>query len=99
MTNPQTSAILTKWNVNKPNAFVRISIKEIPRLMVEVKTSERTLSANLVYFHEKYGLPGVQVVADLRHEEHRLGLKVVQALPWLEALPDLDWTTPLAQTP
>ncbi len=73
--------------------------EEIPRLMVEVKTSERTLSANLVYFHEKYGLPGVQVVADLRREEHRLGLKVVQALPWLEALPDLDWTTPLAQTP
>ena len=39
-----------------------------PVLMVEVKASDRSLSAGLHYFHDRYGVPGVQLVGDLRVE-------------------------------
>jgi predicted AAA+ superfamily ATPase len=57
-----------------------------PVLMVEVKASDRSLSAGLHYFHDRYGVPGVQLVGDLRVENEQGGLSVRQALPWLQGL-------------
>jgi uncharacterized protein len=57
-----------------------------PVLMVEVKASSRSLSAGLRYFHDRYGVPGVQLVGDLRVEREQEGLSVRQALPWLQGL-------------
>jgi len=56
-----------------------------PALMVEVKATERALSPGLHYFHDRYKLPGVQLVGDLRLETEHKGLSVRRALPWLAA--------------
>jgi len=57
-----------------------------PLLMVEVKATDRTLTTGLHYFRERYGIPGVQLVGDLRVETEHKGLSVRQAFPWLQAL-------------
>jgi len=57
-----------------------------PALMVEVKASDGALTAGLGFFNERYGLPGVQLVGDLRLETDRGTLAVRRALPWLSAL-------------
>lgn len=57
-----------------------------PLLMVEVKASDRTLTPGLCYFRDRYGIPGVQLVGDLRVETEHNGLSVRQAFPWLQAL-------------
>ena len=57
-----------------------------PLLMVEVKARDRTLTLGLRYFRERYGIPGVQLVGDLRLETEQNGLSVRQAFPWLRAL-------------
>ena len=48
--------------------FVTVEEGGKPTLMVEVKTSDRSLSPGLRYFGDRYHLPGVQLVADLRTE-------------------------------
>lgn len=63
-----------------------VTEEEVPLLMVEVKAQERQLSSGLKYFHATYGLPGVQVVADLPQENEAGHLKVRRALDWLEEL-------------
>ena len=54
-----------------------------PELMLEVKSSDRTLDDNLVYFHERYRFPGVQLVADLRLESAAGPLQVRRLLDFL----------------
>lgn len=60
--------------------------EETPTLMVEVKSSEAELSHSLKFFHSRYGLPGVQLVADLRLERDEGNLRVRRLLDWLEGL-------------
>ncbi len=57
-----------------------------PLLMVEAKASDRTLTPGLRHFRDRYGIPGVQLVGDLRVETEHNGLSVRQAFPWLQAL-------------
>ncbi len=57
-----------------------------PELMLEVRQSDRALSPALLYFHEKYKIYGVQLVADLRLEDHSQPLKVVRLYDHLENL-------------
>jgi len=57
-----------------------------PTLMIEVKTLERDLSPGLVFFHDRYTIPGVQLVGDLRVENEMKGLAVLRALDWLKQL-------------
>jgi predicted AAA+ superfamily ATPase len=63
-----------------------VTEEDEPQLMVEVKASDRSLSPGLWYFHEHYGFPGVQVVADLHQESEAGPLKLRRALDWMEEL-------------
>jgi predicted AAA+ superfamily ATPase len=60
--------------------------EEVPRLIVEVKSSDRELAPGLRYFHDRYGIKGVQLVADLRQEYDSGGLSVRRAFEWLSSL-------------
>ena len=68
--------------------------EEQPRLMVEVKASDRVVSKGLRYFNERYGFPGVQVVGDLRAEVASGPLQLRRAMDWLEH-PE-EWHIPLS---
>ncbi|MEI6874120.1 MAG: ATP-binding protein [Spirochaetota bacterium] len=57
-----------------------------PGLMVEVKSSERSLSPNLRYFHERGGFPGIQLVAAPVAPYDKDGLSVRDLFGWLEGL-------------
>jgi predicted AAA+ superfamily ATPase len=65
--------------------FALVDHNDAP-FMVEVKSSETTLSPHLPWFQSHFGFAGVQLVADLRLEEDRDGLQVRRLLPWLESL-------------
>ncbi len=57
-----------------------------PTLMIEVKVSDRELAPGLVFFHDRYEIPGVQLVSDLRVESEHKGLAILRALDWLKQL-------------
>ena len=56
---------------------------QVPKTMIEVKASKSSLSNNLKYFHERYQIPGIQLVGDLRLEYETGSLKVLKAMEWL----------------
>jgi hypothetical protein len=58
--------------------------------LIEVKTSDRELAPGLVFFHDRYTIPGVQLVGDLRVESETKGLAILRALDWLEQLQRAD---------
>jgi len=58
----------------------------VPERMVEAKAGERSLSPHLSYFNQKYGYPGIQIVADLPLESDRGGLTIRRAEEWLKNL-------------
>jgi hypothetical protein len=99
-TNPQAVAEKSRPNRNhlrksrlctlrtkdgKEVDFVMVE-KGRPTLMIEVKTSDRELAPGLVFFHERYAIPGVQLVGDLRVESESKGLSILRAFDWLEQL-------------
>ena len=57
-----------------------------PVLMVEVKAQDRDLAPGLKYFGDRYAIPGVQLVADLRLEFDVGGYPIRRLLDWLEGL-------------
>ncbi len=57
--------------------------EEAPQLMVEVKAAERELAPGLAYFNKRYGIPGLQLVGDLRLERDEGGLGIRKLLEWL----------------
>jgi predicted AAA+ superfamily ATPase len=57
-----------------------------PGLMVEVKSSERSLSPNLRYFHDRSGFAGIQLVAATVSPYDKDGLSVRDLFSWLEGL-------------
>ena len=65
--------------------FVLVEEKR-PTLMIEVKASDRELAPGLVFFHDRYAIPGVQLVGDLRVESEHKGLAILRALDWLKQL-------------
>ena len=65
--------------------FVMVEEKR-PTLMIEVKASDRELAPGLVFFHDRYAIPGVQLVGDLRVESESKGLAILRALDWLKQL-------------
>jgi hypothetical protein len=54
--------------------------------MIEVKASDRDLAPGLQFFHDRYAIPGVQLVGDLRVESQSKGLAILRALDWLKQL-------------
>ena len=68
--------------------FLTVSEQE-PRLMIEVKAADREPSPALLYFHERYGFPALQLVGDLRQENEGGPVALRRALDWLES-PRID---------
>jgi uncharacterized protein len=54
--------------------------------IIEVKNSDHTVNAGLRYFHEKYQLPAMQVVKNLRHGKVDNGIEIVQGQDFLKTL-------------
>lgn len=54
--------------------------------MIEVKYTNHSISSNLRYFHEKYKLPALQIVKELKREKVENGIEIVEALRFLRTL-------------
>ncbi len=63
-----------------------VAVEDSPRLAVEVKSTDREISPDLSYFCGKYGLPGLQLVGDLRLERDETRIRVRRAQDWLAGL-------------
>lgn len=62
-----------------------IAEEQQPRLLLEIKQSDRKPAAGLEYFHRKYQIPGVQLVADLRAENHAPPLPLLRLYDFLRS--------------
>ena len=56
------------------------------QFLAEVKYSDSNISKNLYYFCDRYGIPGIQVVKDLKRERHEGDIEVRSADTWLVEL-------------
>ena len=65
--------------------FAIVKNHEIERI-IEVKLSDGSVSKALLYFHEKYGYPAIQLVKHLRHEYQSHGVEVLDAKKYLSDL-------------
>lgn len=54
--------------------------------IIEVKYADSSISPHLRYFHEKYNLPAVQVVKELKRERTEGLIEVVQGATFLKSL-------------
>jgi hypothetical protein len=54
--------------------------------IIEVKNSDHSIGQALRYFHEKYQLPAVQVVKELKREKIEQGIEVLQGVNFLKSL-------------
>ena len=80
-----TSLSMFRTKEQKEVDFVLL-VDDEPVQMVEVKLSDPAVSPNLRYFHEKYGVPAVQLVKNLRQERMDKGVEVRRALDYLQQL-------------
>jgi len=61
--------------------------EDVPASLIEVKLSDSSVSPGLRYFSEKFPeAESLQLVHDLRKEEHRGRVRIVSASKWLEGL-------------
>jgi predicted AAA+ superfamily ATPase len=65
--------------------FALVHDKKIEK-MIEVKHADHTLNPGLCYFHEKYCIPAVQVVKELKQQKVEKGIEIVQGLNFLKTL-------------
>lgn len=65
--------------------FVLVQNKKIEK-MIEVKHSDSSISPHLRYFYEKYHLPAVQVVKELKQERVDKGIEVSRGVNFLKTL-------------
>lgn len=54
--------------------------------MIEVKYHDASLSQPLLYFHDKYKIPGVQIVKELKRERIDQGIEIIRAERFLKSL-------------
>ena len=57
-----------------------------PELLIEVKRSDPEPAEALLYFTNKYGIPGVQLVLHLKRERQNKGVEIRRGLDYLESL-------------
>ncbi|WP_031388794.1 ATP-binding protein [Desulfonatronum thiodismutans] len=57
-----------------------------PELMIEVKRSDAKPARNLVNFHKKYAIPGIQLVLHLKREKQAQGIDIRAAQEYLCSL-------------
>ncbi len=65
--------------------FALVQDKTIEK-MIEVKHANHSIESSLRYFHEKYQLPAVQVVKELKNERVDSGIEIVQGANFLKSL-------------
>jgi predicted AAA+ superfamily ATPase len=65
--------------------FALVHDNQIEKI-IEVKNSDHALHSNLVYFHEKYELPALQLVKELKRERVDKGIEIVHGLNFLKTL-------------
>lgn len=65
--------------------FALVRDNEIEK-MIEVKNSDHTVNPGLRYFHEKYQIPGCQVVKNIFREKVDTGIEIVSGLNFLKTL-------------
>jgi Predicted ATPase (AAA+ superfamily) len=63
-----------------------LAFQDTVESIIEVKVSDNSINKPLVYFHETYNHPAVQVVKFLRHEELRKGIQLLSAEKYLANL-------------
>ena len=54
--------------------------------MIEVKHANHTISSGLLYFHEKYNIPAVQIVKELKREKSENDIHILRGLSFLKSL-------------
>lgn len=54
--------------------------------MIEVKNKNHSISSGLLYFHEKYQIPAIQVVKELKNERVENGVEILKAGSFLKSL-------------
>lgn len=54
--------------------------------IIEVKYGDSSIHNGLRYFHEKYKLPAIQIVKELKRERVENGIEIIQAANFLEKL-------------
>lgn len=65
--------------------FVFVKNQHIEK-MIEVNNSNHSLGEGLRYFHDKYNLPGVQVVKDLKQEKRENSIEIMRGDNFLKSL-------------
>jgi len=60
--------------------------KRVPEMLVEVKTSETSISKSLEYYADRIDCPAVQLVLETDRKFSRHGIRVFPAAGWLAAL-------------
>lgn len=65
--------------------FALIKDEKIEKI-IEVKQSDPNPSAGLCYFHEKYNLPAIQLVKNLKREKKEGRIEIVEAQNFLKSL-------------
>lgn len=63
-----------------------IANEERPQLMIEAKNNDSTISAGLRYFYDKYKIPAIQLVKELKRERLDNGIEVRLASNFLPTL-------------
>jgi predicted AAA+ superfamily ATPase len=57
-----------------------------PQFLMETKYADANISKNLFYFCSRYGIPGIQLVKDLKRERQEGNIEVRSADTWLTEL-------------
>ena len=65
--------------------FALVRDKKIER-MIEVKYADHSINPSLRYFHDKYRIPAIQVVKELKREKVEHGIEIVHGLNFLQSL-------------
>lgn len=81
----RTALKMLRTKEQKEIDFVLI-VDDEPVQMLEVKLSDSSVSPSLRYFYEKYQIPAVQLVKNVRHERMDKGIEVRRAFEYLSHL-------------
>lgn len=65
--------------------FALVEGQKIERI-IEAKVQDKNVSPGLIYFHEKYELPAVQIVKELKHEQDKGTISLRKAAYFLQEL-------------
>ncbi len=63
-----------------------VAQNDIPQFMIETKYSDRSLSKSIIQFHQKYQIPGIQLLRFLKREKREQNIEVRQASKYLSCL-------------